>query len=170
MLHAAGTDAPATTRRACTLQVTVTARDVYGNTVSSGDAGFQLVAPAESSLVVGSFVRSHSAPNTTFTFKITAAAVYLMRFEDAAGRLVHQSKIRIKPGGVSWSDSQYVALAPSFMVGTTWVGTLQVQDRYGNVFTGLPQGTSLQLSTSLQGDSDASVPVRPLRPWCYAPR
>lgn len=140
----------------------LTARDAYGNAVPSGDPGFTLAAPADAALVPGSFSRSHSAPATTFTFRIAAAAVYVMRFEDAAGQLVHQSKIRVKPGGVSWADSSYVSPAPSFTVGGTWLSTLRVQDRYGNSFTSLPDGTSFALSTTLPDGSAGPVRLRGL--------
>ena len=108
------------------MQVDVTARDEHANTVTSGDAGFVLASPATSAILADSYSRTTASGVTTFSFRMTEAGVYILRFETAAGELVHQNKIRIVPGGVSHTNSLYAVLPASFEVGGTLVAELQV--------------------------------------------
>ena len=116
------------------VQVTVTARDAYDNPVATGDAGFQMVSPPQSVIKPNTFSRDVTGAEALFKFRITAAAVYVIRFEDASGALVHQSRFRVQPGGVSHLNSRYLSFPPSFVVGQTWLATLQIRDAYDNVF------------------------------------
>lgn len=143
------------------VQVTVTARDAYDNAVATGDAGFQMVSPPQSVIKPNTFSRDVTGAEALFKFRITAAAVYVIRFEDASGALVHQSRFRVQPGGVSHLNSRYLSFPPSFVVGQTWLATLQIRDAYDNVFVDYSFAAQFLLSATDTAAPDRSVPVRP---------
>lgn len=140
----------------------MTARDAYGNPVTTGDAGFQMVSPPATALKPDTFSRTVSGAEALFRFRITAAAVYIIRFEDATGALVHQSKFRIQPGGLSHRNSRYTAFPASFVVGQTWLGVLQIRDAYDNVFVDAAAAAQFVLSATDAANPSRSVPVRSL--------
>lgn len=143
------------------MQVALTARDRYGNVIPTGDAGFEMVYPAADALVDGTFSRTVSAGVTTFAFRIRVAGIYVLRFEAGTGALVHQSKFRIKPGGLSHSNSRFLSLPAAFPVGGTLVATMQLRDAYGNVFVTDDVAAQFELSATDANDRDRAVKVRP---------
>jgi hypothetical protein len=142
------------------MQVNVTAKDVYGNVITNGDAGFVMATPLQSSLLPRSFNRTVSAGVTSFQFRVTVASIYILRFEMATGALVHQSKFRIAPGGISHLNSRYLKLPPTFVVNTMLVATLQIRDAYGNVFVDAAAAAAFVLSAKSDDDPGRSVGVR----------
>jgi hypothetical protein len=140
------------------IQVTVTARDRYSNVITSGDAGFTMVYPQADILVPNSFSRTVSNGQTVFSFRIVTAGMFVMRFETSSGVLVHQSKVRVKPGGISHRNSKFLGLPASFTVGTTMVTAVQIRDAYGNVFAEDTIASQFQLSAR-----DTRMPSRTVK-------
>jgi hypothetical protein len=123
-----------------------------------------MVYPPADVLVLGSFSRTVSNGQTVFSFRIVTAGVFVMRFESATGVLVHQSKFRIKPGGVSHKNSRFLGLPESFMVGATMVSVLQIRDVYDNVFVDDAIAAQFQLSAK-----DTRAPSRAVKVCAVAP-
>jgi len=102
----------------------VTARDAYGNVVVSGDPGFRIVGDASAAAL--SLGRSAMQGVVTFSLRIQLAGDYVLRVEDAVGLLVHQSKLRVLPGGLSWTASRFLGAPSRVVAGTFSTWLLQV--------------------------------------------
>ena len=152
------------------MQVAVTARDRFRNVITTGDAGFEMVYPTADAIVDGTFSRTVSGGVTTFAFRIRVAGVYVMRFEASTGALVHQSKFRIKPGGLSHSNSRFLALPATFPVGGTLVATMQLRDAYDNVFVTDDVAEQFELGATDTNARNRAVKVRVHRHCCLDAR
>lgn len=113
--------------KSCALQVNVTARDRYGNTIPTGDSGFDFTAPLTDAIVSGSLERSVSNGVTHLAFSIESAGQYVVRVEDASQRLVHRSKLTILPAGLSYAESNFIGLSAATVAGQPVVWTMQVR-------------------------------------------
>jgi hypothetical protein len=115
-------------------QVRVTAQDEYANVITAGDAGFTLSNTLLAAVSPGSLVRTVAAGVTTFQFTIAVASTYIVRIETASGALVHQSKLQIVPGSVSYQNSRYLNLPATAQAGQALIGYVQIRDAQSNVF------------------------------------
>lgn len=114
------------------VQIYVTARDRFGNNITTGDPGIQLVWDIDDEEVVyrDTFSRTVSGADTRFYFRGYRLGHYLWRFETPDGGLVWQTRSRIHQG---WDqrNSYYVRMPSTLQAGETMFAGLVVADDFG---------------------------------------
>jgi hypothetical protein len=141
------------------MQVIVTAKDMYGNVITAGDAGFMLSSNVLNVLSASSFVRTVAAGVTTFQFSIAVAATYTVRVETATAALVHQSKLQVVPGGLSYLNSRLLNVPTAVPAGSTMIAYVQLRDAHDNIFRDAPAFARFVLTARAQTGADTTVKV-----------
>lgn len=119
------------------MQMDVTARDRYGNEISTGDPGIQIFGDLDNDTVRDTFQRTVSGAVTTFNFAVYRYGTRVWRFETPDGGLVHQCKLHTFQGWNQAVNSYHLAVPTSLQAGETMFAGLKVLDKYGWFFHSL---------------------------------
>lgn len=116
------------------MQMYATARDRYGNELTTGDAGIQIIGPLEEARVGDTFRRTVSGAVTSFEFTTYKYGFYTWRFETPDGGLLYQGKTHTFQGWVQHLYSYFLGIPATLQAGETMFAGMKVLDAYGWFF------------------------------------
>ena len=116
------------------MQMDVTSRDRYGNEISTGDPGIQIIGKLDEDTVRDSFQRTVAGAVTTFRFSVYRYGTYTWRFELPDGGLVYQGKTHTFQGFNQRRNSYQFGVPSLLQAGETFFGGMKVRDLYGWFF------------------------------------
>lgn len=126
------------------MQIFVTARDRFGNEITTGDPGIQLIGDLSYDHVRDTFQRSVSGAVTTFQFNSYRYGTYTWRFETPDGGLVHQGRTHTFQGWVQRNNTHHINIPATLQAGETMFAGLKLLDQFGWYFH-MPQSADYLL-------------------------
>lgn len=138
------------------MQMDATARDRFGNEITTGDAGIQVIGPLDEDIVRDTFKRTVSGAVTSFEWATFRYGTYTWRFETPDGGLIYQGKTHTFQGWIMSEKSYLLGIPETLQAGETMFGGFKVLDKFG-WFYHMPQSIDIRMRHQLYNTTDSPL-------------